>query len=99
MEDKKNIIFTALAIVILALSGAGFYFFKQKSKGSKSEDNPNLVQSNEDKNQFEISEGTGEFNVDVSQAMKDPAESLPSANPYDSVKNPFKDAYKNPFKE
>lgn len=36
--------------------------------------------------------------VEVGKAVENPLEGMPSANPYEEVVNPFKEAYKNPFK-
>jgi hypothetical protein len=34
----------------------------------------------------------------LGKAVENPLEKMPSANPFEAVKNPFKDLYKNPFK-
>lgn len=109
MEEKNKIISAVSVIVILALIGAGFYFNSRNKKieeeSRKNEEaNINFNQAAEEKAEEKSDEddfvlgSAPEINVDVSEAVKNPVEEMPSANPYENVKNPFKDSYKNPFK-
>lgn len=109
MEEKNKIISAVAVIAILALIGAGFYFSSRNKKveeeSRKNEEvNLNSNQNAEEKMEEKSDEknfilgSTPEINVDVSEAVKNPVEEMPSVNPYENVKNPFKDSYKNPFK-
>ena len=36
--------------------------------------------------------------VEAGEAVTNPLEKIPSANPFEDAVNPFRDSYKNPFK-
>lgn len=109
MEEKNKIISAVSIAVILALIGAGFYFNSRNKKVEEEVRKNEEVNINSNQDAEETAEeksndddfvlgSAPEINVDVSEAVKNPVEEMPSANPYENVKNPFKDTYKNPFK-
>lgn len=88
MSKKIYILLSVLGISFLVL---GYYWFK-KNNSSKKEDVNVSIQSINSKEQVP------QVKIDFSQAVKNPVEEMPSVNPYEDVKNPFKESYINPFK-
>jgi len=42
--------------------------------------------------------GVADCKANAGNVVSNPLEKMPDTNPFDKIVNPFKDAYKNPFK-
>lgn len=90
--SKKILIILIIVIVAILVAVAGVYYI-YKAKKTKEEA----------KDKFPKVEVGVDFNigVDVSgvgQGTENVLKNMPPTNPLEDVANPFRDAYKNPFK-
>lgn len=82
----KTIKLIIVVLIILGLALAVYYYFKQAREQEEIEEKlPAVPQAKKTQ-------------IDVGAAATKPLEKMPEINPYKDVANPFKEAYKNPFK-
>lgn len=80
--STKNLVILLIVVIVVAL---GVYYFSYQ-KGYKVG--------------FERGKEVGRAaaKVEAGEAVVNPFEGIPSANPFEDAINPFRDLYKNPFK-
>ena len=84
---------STLAVVVVA-GALAFYFVAQKNTVQQ----PTQQKRTEEKDSSVSAVGNTLGVQDIGQATDNPLEDMPSTNPLEDVANPFRDAYKNPFK-
>lgn len=88
---KKAIIIILIIIIVLAVGGAAYYFLcyeKETPEGpAASTVTPKVPEI-----------GKVAPSVELGGGAENPLKDMPSTNPMENVKNPFKESYKNPFK-
>lgn len=88
MKNKKVIIVSIIAAVLLATAGV-YFFSKSEKPKEEAKEQPQKVDTGIDY--------TGVDAGNVGQGAESVLKNMPSTNPLEDVANPFRDAYKNPF--
>lgn len=91
LKNKKVIIVSIIAVVLLATAGV-YYLFIYKGEKSK-EGVKDRLQKVDVGVDFNIGVDAG----NVGQGAESVLKNMPATNPLEEVANPFRDAYKNPF--
>ncbi len=90
IKNKKIIIILIIVAILLVIAGV-YYFSRGEKPKEETKDQPQKVDEGAD---FNIGVDAGNVGQGTESALKN----MPSANPLEEVANPFRDAYKNPFK-
>ena len=91
---NKKILFVSILAVVVVAGALAFYFVAQKNTVQQ----PTQQKRTEEKDSNVSAVGNTLGVQDIGQATDNPLQDMPSTNPLEDVANPFRDAYKNPFK-
>lgn len=86
MMKNKIVLIIAAVLIVVILVFVGIGVSKKKKEAEQIKTGTEQITTVQEKATEAIKE-----------AATNPAEKIPSANPYEKVVNPFRDAYKNPF--
>lgn len=85
---KKIIIIVFVIVILVALGIGGWFLFKKSTENKITQGNLKITQGN--------LQGFGEQIFD--KIEQNPTEKIPDINPFQQIKNPYEEAYSNPFK-